>query len=422
MEGKTDGPLTESEIRQWIADGKLIADAYACALHSQEWNRLPEMEPFQDLLELASESESTSPPPPPDSETASASARGSNSEMPSSPSQATALQTESITSDAGRDATNPQAPGKVASWNPLAILLLGILFWPVWSGVMAVLNARRLGMNQPLWRPLAIGVGATMLGIVVGCSGFEMNPFVDELIWTGIPLLALWIFDLGPQSERHEELGNHQTAQWMIPLALGAPLGLLTFLGWLLIIFMPLDGREVVQRFLNSPTPSEAREYVTTNMYPLLDDLAELERLDPENEIDDRFHFEMLDSDYLEDSDYRYVVGYRMHVEATVNEPPTTIEGAFLLIWTDDRWKIDDWLVTTINREDAPGGAVPMSLIIKKLVEEERAKPRSTPSSFSFTSYFKHFRVPHVRVLLVIGAGLLAMFGALRKKIERWIG
>ena len=56
-------------------------------------------------------------------------------------------------------------PSKKPSWDPRTIGWLGLIFSPFWSGIMAVVNARRLRMEQPAWRPIVINLVAVAIGV-----------------------------------------------------------------------------------------------------------------------------------------------------------------------------------------------------------------------------------------------------------------
>ena len=114
-------------------------------------------------------------------------------------------------------------------WNPAAICWLGVFFSPVWAGVMAALNGRRLGMNVSFWRPIAIGVGSLIADIAI--TGFVYDSYlVDVVLYLGA-LCLLWGLDLRPQVAIYRVRMTAETTDggWIIPSLVGAPLALLVF-------------------------------------------------------------------------------------------------------------------------------------------------------------------------------------------------
>jgi hypothetical protein len=134
----------------------------------------------------------------------------------------------------------PPARAGAAPWNPYAIALLGVFFSPIWVGIMAVLNAGRLGLNLPVWRPLAIGFGSLALAIVVDAVADLY--LLDILFYCGA-LGLLWYFDLQPQCAAYGlHAGKGQpTGGWLIPLLSGAPVAVLVFLVFIVAPLMPLE-------------------------------------------------------------------------------------------------------------------------------------------------------------------------------------
>jgi len=68
-------------------------------------------------------------------------------------------------------------------WNPTAILWLGVLFTPVWAGIMAALNNRRLGLAHPSWVGPLIGVGCTFVALTLG-EVWDIPTWVDVVCYT----------------------------------------------------------------------------------------------------------------------------------------------------------------------------------------------------------------------------------------------
>ena len=337
IDGKPTGPVSEGEVKQRLANGELRPDTYVCRAGSEEWVRLAECAEFSTASE---DSQGTPPPLPPD--------------------------------HAAR--TKP-------SWNPLAVAWLGLLFTPAWTGIMAALNARRLGLNLPLWRPLAIGVGTTVVAILAAFAGIEFGAFFDELIFTVAPLVAIYYLDLAPQQKPHAARQPKTQDHWIRPVLAGSPLALLTIVSWWLTLFGPLEPLEVVQRFTDAETPEEAREYVTSNLYQMVDDFKEAERLAPEQFSDDEGEAEYLAEYYDENDSNQYYIDYRWYFPPHGGEPGLTLEGYFHLRWLDGAWKIDDLLVTSLNGQEPDAGAISFSVIVSELLSEVRRTASSEPRS-----------------------------------------
>ena len=216
IEGRSDGPYSKDEVDQRLRLGTLSADSYVCPAGTSQWHRITATPELADLLEAIGD---VQPPPPPD-------------EYLSKP------------------------PG----WNPLVLAWLGLLFWPSWTGVMTALNTRRLGLDQPIARPLAIGVGADLLSLMVVCSGFNLELYLDRMLFYVLPLLAIWYLDLAKQRPVYEQRKPTNHTHWMFPLLAGIPLGLLTLIGWFAILFLPPEP-EYVDPQTNYPSSSDGWNY-----------------------------------------------------------------------------------------------------------------------------------------------------------------
>jgi len=370
--GKPAGPFTAAEIHSQLKAGEITAGTFACRVGDEQWRRLAECPEF-------AESDSTSqwqpPPPPPD----------------------------------GTQETKPP-------WDPLAIAWLGLLFTPAWSGIMAVFNARRLRLSQPLWRPLAIGVGSTVAALLYGCAGFDLGIVIEELTFTVAPLVALWYVDLEAQAPAYSNNRERTQDHWIAPVLAGSPLALLTLVGWWLTLFGPLEPLDVVRRFMESETPEAAREFVSTNLYPMVDDLKQAKQLDPDLASgDEGGDVEYLNEYYAEDDDNQYYVEFRWYIRLQSGDMGGTIEGYFHLRWIDGAWKIDDWVATSFDGEKPAAGPVSFSLIASELLKEARRKSAHEPkanSSNSLTSWYEKLPTSTKRWFGLLA--MIAIFAALR--------
>lgn len=342
--GKADGPFTSDVLVERIRTRELSPDAYVCKAGTDAWQRLA------DCPEFAGEFADTPPPPPPPDSAISSSARPTSKQD--------------------------------HAWNPFSITLLGILLTPFWSGIMAAINAKRLGVDQPLWRPLTIGIGSQLVALAAGCAGLDLGILWSELIFTLAPLVLLWSFDLSPQYSEYERKGEENAEKWFVPLLAGSPLALMTIVYWGIVLFAPLSPAETVHRLLDASSTNEARKYCTTNMHTLLDGIDELDRITGNTPVDDNFEIDLLDEYYGEYSDNESRVDYRMKTAPTEHDPASTLHGYFYLRWLEGRWQIDDWIITAHSQH--PGGIEPVSfstLLPEMLEEARRQHPQEqTPS------------------------------------------
>ncbi len=336
INGQPTGPLSDVEIRQRLEGGELQPEVYVCRVGTEVWKKLAECNEFHDAMPA------NTPPLPPDF-------------FPSTETK-----------------TKPV-------WNPQAIAWLGLLFLPAWTGGMAVINARRLGMDQPLWRPLAIGMGSTVLAMLAGCAGIEFGLILEVVIFTIAPLIAIYHLDLAPQEKAYAARQTFNQDHWIAPVLAGSPLALLTIAGWWMTLFGPLEPIEVVKRFVDAETAEEARAYATSNLYQMVDDIEELEKLDPSLAADDGGEMEYLNKYYNETDNNQYFIEYRMYAPAHAGEPSTTMEGHFRLQWLEDAWKIEDWIVTEINGQEPDVGPVPFSMIVSEMLKDARSQTPSKP-------------------------------------------
>lgn len=352
LDGETTGPLPAPEIVQQVREGNIAPDVYVCQVGSDEWKRLPEFAEFSELVTPA-ESETAlevpAPPPPPDQAV----------------SNATSV-------------TNPP-------WNPVALVWLGFLFWPLWTGVMTAINAKRLGSSEPAWRPLAIGFGSMALSVIVAFSNLGLGTFWEVVLLIVAPLIALWSTDLEGQLPAYEAQRTPSSQDhWIAPVLVGSPLAILMLAGWWAVIFAPLSPREVVERFGEADTIEEAREYVTTNLYRMVDQLKELEKLQPDSD-DPEVSYELLDEYYADGDATQCGIDYTMYMPAAEGDPSVTCNGYFHLRLIQDEWKIDDWLITSVNGQSFDG-PVSFSFVAAEMLKEAKRdasqRPKAKPNSW----------------------------------------
>lgn len=299
-QGKTSGPYSEAYILTGLKTQTLSSQTFACPVGGQEWKRLCEWPQFVAACPLAA------PPPFP-------------GELPANP-----------------------------PWNPRTIAWLGLLFSPVWSGIMAAINGRRLQTNLLWWRPIGIGVGATVLDILV--QVLWIDSFFVELVLYLSTLGLIWYLDLRPQYEffDRQRATISMQANWLWPSLAGSPIALLVLFGFFVCPFIPEGPRQVCERFIAADSLEEAKQSTTPKLWPALTALFS-QKLD----TNDKDRFDLTDEAEAPPAVGGYLVGYRLSIEPK-GEPLSMIEGCFLLKKVDGVWKIEDWYYTSINGQPLP--------------------------------------------------------------------
>ncbi|MBI1248150.1 DUF4339 domain-containing protein [bacterium] len=371
-----DGPYSHSEIRDLLASGQVNHESFGCPVGEQDWKPLSHW--LHDDVEPRIQG---TPPPPPDAQL---------------PEDSPASKPSSKTSDSPR------------TWNPIAVACLGLLFWPTWTGILAAINIKRMGLDLPIWRPLAIGFGAPILGILVGCAGIDVGLLWGEILFSIIPLVAIWNLDLAPQQPVHDAQQAESHEAWTLPVVLGSPLALITIAALGIELLSPLTPVEVVQRLNDAGNAQEARKYVTPNMYPMLDDLEELEKFTANEPSAADPTWEFLDEESALDDDNRYFVNYRAQFSATSTDPAQTWEGYFDLRLTEGKWLVEDIMVTSLST--VPEGINPTSFstLIRGALEDARKNTdhSQTPSEGLLANFQKYVQKnPKILLFLLLGIG-----------------
>lgn len=296
-QGKTLGPYSEAYVLAALKTGAISPETQACPVGQSTWRRLGSQAAF------AATCAACPPPPPP----------------------------------VGREAPPP------APWNPRTIAWLGLLFSPVWAGIMTAINTRRLQADLPLWRPLVLGIGVTVLDCFVPAGGFYV---VDLALYLGAVWL-IWHWDLRRQLAVFEAQGavSPREGGWLRPSLAGSPLALLVLFGFLVAPFLPLEPREVCQGFVEAGSVKEAQAYTTTNLWPAIEAMF-AQKEDP----DFQGRFELTDEAEAPADVGGYLVGYRLYGEPK-GEAAFLVEGFFHLKQIEGTWKIEDWYFTSFNNE-----------------------------------------------------------------------
>lgn len=306
--GGLQGPYIQEHLRDWVKGGQIPSSSLVCPEGGAQWLTLAQLLGLRGQQQVAS---AVSLPPS---------------------SQGQAVQYVPVASPVH---FFPKAP-----WNPVAIGWLGVLFSPVWAGIMAGLNAGRLGPQFSVWRPIVIGVASLVLDLAV--SAVIDFYLVDLVIYLGAVGL-IWVLDLAPQAEAFASQAGHSRpgANWIIPSLAGTPLALVVFLGLVVAPLLPLEPREVCQRFSAASTEPEMKKYTTSRLWPALAVLTRME--DHSAPVD----FELTDESPAPEGYAGYLVGCR--TSFTENQQRFHVEGVFHLVERQGEWKIDDIYFTAVN-------------------------------------------------------------------------
>ena len=203
----TTGPFTAADLAADLTAGRLAWEALAAPVGGHDWRPLGEL-PGRDR-----------PPAPP--------AGPATVAEPSVPAVA-------------------KCP-----WDPNVIALGSILFTPLWGGIMAAVNAGRVGRASD-WLVGAVAVDLALVG-------------------------RLWTVGLRPQRDVYADPVRNGAwcpmARWVVPHVAGSPLAVLTVVAYVLVPFIPAEPREVCDWFAHAGSAAEAKAYVTANLGPELDAL-----------------------------------------------------------------------------------------------------------------------------------------------------
>lgn len=142
-------------------------------------------------------------------------------------------------SNSGPSPPPPPLPATKQAWDPRTIAWLSLIFSPLWSGAMAVLNAKRLHAEQPRWRPISIGVAVTGTDILLRLTDHNSLLF-SSVLYLGAAWL-IWHLDLRPQVNLYSQQADQRsrTASWLVPLIVGSPLALAVFCCFIVAPLIP---------------------------------------------------------------------------------------------------------------------------------------------------------------------------------------
>jgi hypothetical protein len=385
-QGKPVGPYDATFIMDGLRAGKISPDTFACLVGGSTWKKLNESKTFAAACPATSSAPATAPPPSSHSQPAAgaspqwwlsingASAGPYSEHHVLGELKAGTIQPGTYACLAGTQewkrlsewpsfatecrnvAVQPLSPpplptvaGSAAGpfpWNPRVLGLLGLLFSPLWVGIMAAINARRLRTGLPAWRPVAIGVGATLLDAAIPGETLVL----DLVLYLGA-LGLIWGLDLAPQIQFFEkqQAATRRRAAWLVPCLAGGPCALVVLRALVVAPLLPLEPREVCQRFVDAKSLNDAKQYSTPNLWLTLEILnahpdepgsTSGGALTEEGEAPPEFG--------------GYCVGYRMYGKSKSGEQ-YLLEGFFYLKESDGAWKINDWLITSFNGQEVSG-------------------------------------------------------------------
>ena len=222
-------------------------------------------------------------------------------------------------------------------WNPEAIAWLGVVFTPIWSGILAAMNSRRLGLSTPIARPIGCLVGWIAADWFV--SVFYTSLWVEVALYLAAAWL-IWEVELRHQMRAFEDhvAQGRPRAGWLVPHIAGTPLAVLTFVGFVIVPLQPLEPRDVCERFMRASTTEELKKYTTLRLWP---QLAEFVKIKARKE---------LGGESTAPPEYGgHDVEWRMLVDGADGQ--RHFEGIFYLIVAGDEWKIDEIFVTAVNSQ-----------------------------------------------------------------------
>lgn len=311
------GPFTVAQIHSKLESGEVTWNTLTCPLGGSTWVplvRFPEIGPSGAPIPGIS---SIAPGPQPEN---------------------------SRTSPQVAPPSAPLSPPVASPWNPRTINWLGLLFTPMWSGIMAALNGHRLQSTVPTFVPLAVGFGYLIADILMG--EFIDSYLVSLVLYLG-SLWLLWILVLQHQESIFSALPSRQpgatVARWTWPAIAGTPLAFLVIFGFLISPLLPLEPRQVCERFVASSTAREAEKYTTLKLVPALEVL-----FDQKNQ-EGAARFELTDEVAPSPGIAGYMIGFRLlTVESGQHDQ---IEGVFYLVDHSDEWKIEEVCFTAVNQQ-----------------------------------------------------------------------
>jgi hypothetical protein len=317
-----EGPYSIGQMREMLTTGSLAATDLVWTAGAVKWLQVDSVPEFV---------------PPPPSSTQFRSGSGLDSVRPMPPD----LPSISEPSREREMQPAPSSPIARLPWNPAIIAVLGLLFTPMWAGVMAALNGFRLRSSCPTWRPLAIGFG--YLAASIALDAVIDSTILDWILYLGAGAV-LWITvlrDQGPVFEQWRITTRGPGSSWVLPVVSGVPLAILAVLALVVGPLMPLEPRQVCERFMQASSEYGMKEHATKNLWPAIAALAKAPSKG------DLFDGELTEEGPAPPDIGGYVVGFRVFFSEFGENHRR--EGFFHVVERSGLWKIDDVVVTSID-------------------------------------------------------------------------
>lgn len=319
--GRPDGPFDVQKIHEMLTSGVIGWQAQACLVGESKWTPLIETPGVGPTAIPVASIVAGKPPALPSGHVSSA----VGAERPG-PAPVLAAEASSHFETSTKRA-----------WNPMLIACLGVLFTPIWSGVMAAVNGKRLQSGVSPWLPLGIGFGYLVADYGSGMLG---SPLVFWVIYFAA-LLALWLTVLRPQSGLFEQWAKKpgtRSGSWVWPSVAGTPLAVLMILGLLLTP----EPREVCDNFIHARTVEQLAECTTQNLRSSLWIFA-----DP---LYTKGNAKWELTDELQDPEFgEHYVGFRLFTDSG---PHRRTEGAFGLVSWSGGWQIEEIFIRSQDGRD----------------------------------------------------------------------
>lgn len=303
------------------------------------------------------------------------------------------------------------------AWDPRLIAWFGLPFTPIWCGIMAAVNARRLG-SGPVWRPVLIVALWMVADLLLNAGGLQPLAGASNLALSCLFDFAvvglIWLLDLRPQQfvfSRYAKAPGGSVG-WMVPVAAGAPLAALMLVAYASMLLLPAEPREVCRGLLEATTYEEAKDYATANLWPTLSagyaggDRGEL------------------DWDYELTADRPAESGGEWYVDCCFNNrsPKSAgpVDGVFHLVSAESQWKVEEVYFTKSAGE---AFAHPVRYSMREATKAPLAGARSTSGGLGLNDGTGRRLGVMLRLTMLVVTGMIAAASALapgRAKPANW--
>jgi hypothetical protein len=334
-----EGPYAIEQLRAMLVSGALVTTDMIWQEGTLAWKRADAVEELFPPPPVSTEIRVGRSPALPPSIGSDGPSIPQAKTVPAPPSTATPM-----TSPAVFPSTQP-TPLITSSvrepWSPTTIAVFGLLFTPMWCGVMAAINGSRLGSKTPVWLPVLIGFGYLVVELVAGS-------WIESILWDWFLYLGaaaiLWVAVLRDQvtlfAGWRAANGSHGPS-WGWPVFAGVPLAILVLLGFVIGPLLPLEPRQVCEKFIQATSETGMKNYTTKNLSHAISVLA---KAGSKNELLDA---ELCDEGPAPANIGGYFVGFRTYfIEFGQRH---SREGVFHVVQRSGEWKIDDIAVTVID-------------------------------------------------------------------------